>query len=81
MNVCWKQASWEEQVKEIPMASVSGVLKMGQAFACYAVKGVEAASLLLWFQACRVKGLFGREQLRKEKQTAAVCFKFKACVC
>lgn len=41
MNACWKQASWEKQVKEIPMASVSRALKMGQAFACYVVKGLE----------------------------------------
>lgn len=42
MNACWKQASWEKQVKEmIPMASVSRALKMGQAFACYVMKGLE----------------------------------------
>lgn len=58
MNVCWKQASWEKQAKEIPMDSVLRVLKMGQVLR--AVKGLEDAALLLWFQACRVKGLFDR---------------------
>ena len=66
-------------MKEIPMASVSRVLKMGQALACYAMKGLEDTALLLWFQACRVKGLYDRRQLRgkAERGGANSCHVFE----
>lgn len=37
---------------------------MGQALVCRAMKGLEDTDSLLWFQACRVKGLSDRRQLR-----------------
>lgn len=46
------------------LVSLSAMLRMGQALVCYAMKGLEETDLLLWFQACRVKGLFDRRQLR-----------------
>lgn len=82
MNVCWKQASWKKQVKDTYGFSIKGV-KDGSSFCmlCYAMKGLEDTALLLWFQACKVKGLFDRKQLREEEQTAALCLKLEACAC
>lgn len=57
----------------------SVILKMGLAFACYAMKGLEDTALFLWFQACRVKGLFDRRQLRgnAERGGANSCHVFE----
>lgn len=57
-----------EQVEEIPMASPSRLLKMGQDSAGCAVEGQEDTALLMWLQAHRVTRLFDRRQLRGEAE-------------
>lgn len=66
MNFCWKQASRDKRLKEIPAASASSVLKMSQSFVCCTVKGIEDTALPLWFPTHRVKGPSDRRQLRSK---------------